>query len=62
MADRSGHSAAVQLRVDIRDADPSYVAEKVGEELYVHLRAVPAVIDFRRAAIERARAVRRLRP
>jgi hypothetical protein len=47
----------VQLRVDIRDADPAYVDEKVGTELYVHLRAVPAIVDFRRAALARAAAL-----
>jgi len=47
----------VQLRVDIRDADPAYVDEKVGTELYVHLRAVPAIVDFRRAALVRATAL-----
>lgn len=44
----------MRLKVQIRDADPGYVEEKVGGELYVHLRAVPAIVDFRRAAIERA--------
>lgn len=44
----------MRLKVEIRDADPAYVEEKVGAALYVHLRAVPAIVDFRRAAIERA--------
>lgn len=44
----------MQLKVEIQDADPGYVDEKVGAELYVHLRAVPAIVDFRRAAILRA--------
>lgn len=47
----------MQLRVEIRDAGPAYVDEKVGAELYIHLRAVPAIIDFRRAALERAAAL-----
>lgn len=47
----------MQLRVDIRDADPAYVDQKVGAELYVHLRAVPAIVDFRRAALTRAAAL-----
>lgn len=49
----------MQLRVEIQDADPGYVDEKVGAELYVHLRAVPAIVDFRRAAILRACALHR---
>lgn len=47
----------MELRVDIRDADAGYVTEKVGVEIYVHLRAVPAIVDFRRAALERAAAL-----
>ena len=47
----------MRLKVDINDADPTYVKEKVGTELYVHLQAVPAIVDFRRAAIERAHAL-----
>jgi hypothetical protein len=46
----------MRLKVEIRDADPGYVEEKVGAALYVHLRGVPAIVDFRRAAIERAYA------
>jgi hypothetical protein len=44
----------MRLKVEIRESDAGYVEEKVGAELYVHLRAVPAIVDFRRAAIERA--------
>jgi hypothetical protein len=44
----------MRLKVEIRGADPAYVEQKVGAELYVHLRAVPAIVDFRRAAIVRA--------
>jgi hypothetical protein len=47
----------LQLKVEIRDGDPGYVTDKVGAELYVHLRAVPAIVDFRRAALERAEAL-----
>src|SRR5438105_4197772 len=45
----------MQLKVEIRDAEPAYVEKKVGAELYVHLREVPAIVDFRRSALERAR-------
>ncbi len=47
----------MQLRVDIRDADPAYVEEKVGAELYIHLRAEPAIVEFRRNALARAAAL-----
>lgn len=47
----------MQLKVEIRDAEPAYVEEKVGTELYVHLRAVPAIVDFRRAALARATTI-----
>ncbi len=43
-----------ELKFEIKDADPAYVEEKVGAELYVHLRAVPTIVDFRRTALERA--------
>jgi hypothetical protein len=43
-----------ELRIEVRDADPAYVEEKVGAELYVHLRAVPRNVELRRRAIERA--------
>lgn len=43
-----------ELKIEVRDADPTYVEEKVGAELYVHLRAVPANVVLRRGAIERA--------
>lgn len=43
-----------ELKFEIRDADPAYVEEKVGAELYVHLRAVPTIVDFRRRSLERA--------
>lgn len=43
-----------ELKIEVREADPTYVEEKVGAELYVHLRAVPANVAFRRGAIERA--------
>jgi len=44
----------LQLKVEIQDADPGYVVDKLTREIYVHLRAVPANIDFRRQALERA--------
>jgi hypothetical protein len=47
------------LKLQIQDADPAYVAMKLGEgdggaALYAHLRAVPSITDFRREAIRRA--------
>lgn len=47
------------LRLQIQDADPAYVASKLGAgdggaALYAHLRAVPSITDFRRSAIRRA--------
>ncbi len=46
-----------ELKITVHDADPAYVEEKVGVELYTHLRAVPANVTSRRAAIERAHAL-----
>ena len=43
--------------MEIRDADPGYVQEQVGAALYVHLRAVPAIVDFRRAALVRSQTL-----
>ncbi len=47
------------LRLQVEDADPGYVAMKLGEgdggaALYAHLRAVVSITDFRRDAIRRA--------
>lgn len=47
----------MRLKLEINDADPGYVEEKIGAELYVHLRAAPAIIDYRRRAIDRALAL-----
>jgi hypothetical protein len=48
-----------ELKVEIREADPAYVAMKLGEGdagagLYAHLRGVPVIGEFRRGAIRRA--------
>ena len=43
-----------ELKCEIKDAHPGYVEEKVGASLYVHLRATPTIIAFRRRALERA--------
>ncbi len=43
-----------ESKIEVRDADPAYVEEKVGAALYVHLRTVPANGTLRRGAIERA--------
>jgi hypothetical protein len=47
------------LRLQVHDADPGYVAMKLGAgdggaALYAHLRAVLSITDFRRDAIRRA--------
>jgi hypothetical protein len=47
----------LELKLEIKDADPSYVESKVGARLYVHMRAVPAIAAFRRRALERAHAL-----
>lgn len=51
-----------ELKVEIREADPAFVAMKLGEgdsgaALYAHLRAVPGVNEFRRDAIRRAESL-----
>ena len=46
-----------ELKIEIRDADPAYVEEKVSAEVYVHLRAVPTITAFRRNSLERAYAL-----
>jgi len=40
--------------MEIRDASPAYVQERIGAELYSHLRGVPAITAFRRASVGRA--------
>jgi hypothetical protein len=51
-----------ELKAEIREADPAFVAMKLGEgdsgaALYAHLRAVPRINEFRRGAIRRAESL-----
>lgn len=43
-----------QIRLTTRDADPAYIEEKLGQELYSHLRGTDNVADFRRHAATEA--------
>jgi hypothetical protein len=43
-----------QIRLTTRDANPAYVEEKLGQELYSHLRGADRVADFRRHAATEA--------
>lgn len=43
-----------QIRLTTRDANTAYVEEKLGRELYSHLRGADRVADFRRSATSEA--------
>jgi hypothetical protein len=43
-----------ELQITVQGADPRRVNVKVGDLLYVHLRAVPANVQSRRGALQRA--------
>lgn len=43
-----------QIRLTTRDANPAYVEEKLGQELYSHLRGANKIADFRRHAATEA--------
>jgi hypothetical protein len=47
----------LELSFTITDADPAYVEQRTGAELYMHLRAVPTIAAHRRDAVERAHAL-----
>jgi len=47
-------SAVRELKFEIVDADPGYVEQKLGAELYMHLRATGTIVAFRRRSLNRA--------